>query len=270
MFRFLKNFINKLHPARSLYVAFDSGGKNKPTIVLLHGIAATSKTWDSLIKELDMDEYRVIALDLLGFGKSPKPVSCEYTVDDHVASVHKTLLKLKVRNKPYKIVGHSMGAIISARYCIRYPKEVKKLYLLSLPLYVKDSELHTNISRTRTDFYLNAYEFLSQNKGFTINNSQILRKLLRIDDGIEVTEENWNSFRLSLKNTIIKQDTYNDIRNTKVPIQIIYGALDEFLVQRIVDKLAKFDNVKITKLLAINHFVGSRFAKEVAKIIRSD
>jgi pimeloyl-ACP methyl ester carboxylesterase len=259
-------FLNIFTPTRSLYVAFDSGGRRKPTVVLLHGIAATSKTWDLLIKELDTDAYRVIALDLLGFGKSPKPVACGYNVDDHVASVHKTLKKLRVR-KPYKIVGHSMGAIISARYCRQYPKEIKEVYLLSLPLYLKDSELHTNISRTRTDFYLKAYEFLSQNKDFTIKNSQIIRKLLRIDDGIEVTEENWNSFRLSLKNTIIKQDAYNDIKNTKLPVRIIYGTLDEFLVQKIVDKLATFKNVKITKLQTINHMVGSRFAKEVARQI---
>jgi len=247
-------------------VAFDSGGKNKPTIVLLHGIAATSKTWNSLIKELDTDKYRIIALDLLGFGESPKPIICEYDVNDHVASVHKTIKKLKIK-KPYKMVGHSMGAIILARYGRLYPREIKELYLLSLPLYPKDSELHTNISRTRTDFYLNAYEFLSQNKDFTINNSQILRKLLRIDDGIDVNESNWNSFSLSLKNTIIKQNTYDDIKNIKLPVHIIYGAFDEFLVQETVNKLKVFDNVKITKLQAINHMVGSRFAKEIAKQI---
>lgn len=266
MLKFLKSFLNKLQPVRVLHVAFDSGGRHKPAIVLLHGIAATSKTWDSLIKELDTDKYRVIALDLLGFGESPKPIVCEYDVDDHVASVHKTLKKLRVR-KPYKLVGHSMGAIISARYCRLYPREIKDVYLLSLPLYLKDSELHTNILRTRTDIYLNAYDFLSKNKEFTINNSQILRKLLHISDGIDVNEGNWNSFRLSLRNTIIEQNTYDDIKNIKLPVHIIYGALDEFLVQGVVNKLTEFNNIEITKLQAINHMIGSRFAKEVVKKI---
>ncbi len=270
MFKFLNGLINKFRPGYSLYVAYDSGGRRKPTIVLLHGIAATSKTWDLLIKQLDTDTYRVIALDLLGFGQSPKPITCDYNVDDHVASVRRTLRKLKVR-RPFKIVGHSMGAIISARYCRLYPRDVKRAFLLSPPLYPKDSELHTNISRTRTDLYMNAYDFLSENKDFTINNSQILRKLLRIGDGMEVNEENWYGFRRSLRHTIIKQDAYDDIKNLNMPVNIIYGTLDEFLIQKIVNQLAVSRNVRITKLQTVNHMIGTKFAKEVARqIIESD
>lgn len=266
MFSFLKRIIDRLRPIQPLHVAFDSGDKYKPTIVLLHGIAATSSTWDLLIKELDTKIYRVVALDLLGFGLSPKPKNCKYTVDDHVNYVHKTLIKLKI-SPPYKIIGHSMGSIISARYCLRYPKGIKQIYLLSLPLYLKDNTLHNIISRKQTDFYLNAYQFISQNKKFTITNSQRLRKLFRINDGMKINESTWNSFRLSLLNTIINQDTYSDIESIKIPVHIIYGNMDQFLIQDSVGKLAKFENVKITKLLAIDHTIGSRFAKEVAKLI---
>lgn len=266
MFKFLKTFLSKLKPINTLHVAFDSGDKRKSTIVLLHGIAATSKTWLPLIKELDNGNYRIITLDLLGFGQSPKPNDIGYDVDDHVMSVHKTIRKLRVR-EPFILIGHSMGSIIAARYCYRYSKSVKASYLLSPPLYFRGDKTHTNISRKRTDFYMNAYEFLAQKKKFTIATSRNLRKILRIEDGIDVNEETWNSFRLSLKNTIIKQDTFNDIKNTKLPIHIIYGSLDEFLVQESVNKLSKFDNVKITKLQAVDHLMGSRFAKEVAKQI---
>ena len=266
MFKLFENLLNNLKPIRPLHIAFDSGGKHKPTILLLHGIAATSSTWDFLIKDLDTKKYRVVALDLLGFGLSPKPINCKYTVEDHVNYIHRTLRKLNI-SAPYKIVGHSMGSIISARYCSRYHKGIKEAILLSLPLYLKDSTLHTNISRTQTDFYLNAYQLLSQKKDFTISNSRILRKILRVNDGIEVNEENWNSFRLSLINTIVNQNTYNDIKSLEIPVHIIYGNMDEFLVQDSVNKLSVFNHVKVTKLLAINHAVGLRFAKEVAKLI---
>jgi pimeloyl-ACP methyl ester carboxylesterase len=266
MFKFINGLLNNLWPANYLHVAFDSGGKRKSTVILLHGIAATSKTWDPLIKELDTERYRVISMDLLGFGKSPMPKNCKYRAEDHVKHIHKTIKKLKVR-RPYIIVGHSMGSIIAARYCLLYPKSVKELYLLSLPLYFQDVALHTNISRKQTDFYLNIYQYISQKKEFTITHSQRLRKLLRINDGIDVTEENWDSFRLSLCNTIIKQNTYDDIKNSKVPINIIYGALDQFMVQSNIDKLLMFNNVKITKLLAADHLIGTRFAKKVAEQI---
>ena len=266
MFKLIKRILSSLKPIQTLYVAYDSGGRHKPTIVLLHGIAATSKTWDPLLKELDTKNNRVVVLDLLGFGQSPKPLSLEYNVSDHANYLHNTIMKLKLR-KPYKIVGHSMGAIISAYYCNRYPHEIQEAYLLSLPLYANENELHTNISRTHTDIYLNAYKFLLQNKKFTIDSSQRLRKLLRINDGIDVTEENWNSFKLSLENTIIKQNTYNNIKNAKMPINIIHGTFDEFLVQEVIDKLRVFKHVKITKLNAIDHLLSPRFASQVAKQI---
>lgn len=270
MFRFVRDFLDSFKPTRYLHVAFDSGGRRKPTIVLLHGIAATSKTWDPLIKVLDTDSNRVITLDLLGFGQSPKPENIEYNVDDHAQYIHRTLKKLKVR-KPFKIVGHSMGAIIAAHYCNRYPKEAGAAYLLSLPLYINDSNLHTNISRAHTDIYLNAYKYLMENKQFTITNSARLSKLLRISDGLDVSEENWNSFKLSLANTIINQNAYDDIKNMKIPVYVIHGSFDEFLVQESIEKLKAFKHVKVTKLNAVDHLISPRFASQVAQqIISSD
>jgi len=266
MFRFLKNYIKSFKSTTVLNVAFDSGGRRKPTIILLHGIAATSKTWDPLLKELDTENNRVITLDLLGFGQSPKPTDCEYTVDDHIMYIRDTIRKLHI-HKPYKIVGHSMGAIIAARYSYLFRHEISSQYLLSLPLYIKNGGLHTNISRTHTDIYLNAYKFLAEQKQFTIINSQRLRKLLRISDGVDVNEENWNSFRLSLINTIMNQDTYNDIKDIEIPTNIIFGTFDEFMVQESVSKLAEFKHVKIIKLIAINHLLGPKFASIVAKQI---
>lgn len=266
MSEFIKLFLNKLKPIKLLHVAFDSGGKRKPTIILLHGIAATSNTWNPLIKELDLKKYRVVSIDLLGFGQSPKPFDCKYTIEDHIKYIRKTIKKLKI-TKPYKIVGHSMGSIIAARYGRMYFEEIDKLYLLSLPLYFKDDELHTKISRKHTDLFLKIYDFISQKKKFTISSSQNLRKFLRINDGIEVNDETWDSFRLSLKNTIIKQNTYDDINNIIVPIEIIYGALDQFMVQENISKLAIFSNINVTRLNFVDHSIGARFAKKVSEII---
>lgn len=258
--------MNIFRPVRSLNVTFDSGGFDRPTIVLLHGIAATSKTWEYLIQELDTDKFRVVVLDLLGFGDSPKPVSCNYDVDDHIRYIRSTLKRLEIR-RINKLVGHSMGSIIAARYARYYPKEVNELYLLSLPLYLNDEHPQTYISRRRTDMYLDSYEFLANKKEFTINASKNLRKIFRPIDGGEVTEENWRAFRLSLKNTIINQDAYRDIRDITIPVHVVYGVFDEVLIPESLDRLVAFENVKITRLRNVNHMVGSRYAHEVARII---
>jgi pimeloyl-ACP methyl ester carboxylesterase len=240
--------LKKLKLIRPLHVALDIGDRHNPTIVLLHGIAATSGAWNNLVKDLDDKKYRIIALDLLGFGQSPRPFGCRYDVDDHVVYIRKTLKKLKVR-KPYRMVGHSMGSIIAARYGRLYQKDLKEEYLLSLPIYLDGEHEQTPIARKRTDIYLNAYDFLMQNKRFTMLNSERLQKLLHIgDEVLGVNERNWDSFRLSLKNTIVNQNTYEDIQQTQLPIHVIYGSMDEFLIPE-----ALINSLRLVRLKLLNY-----------------
>jgi len=264
LFKYLKNI---LFPVPALHVAIDIGDKRNKTIVLLHGIAATSKTWDLLVAELGSSKYHIVGLDLLGFGQSPKPTDYDYNVGDHVALVHKTLKKLKIR-RPFVIVGHSMGAIISAHYYTKYPSDIKEMFILSPPLYL-DDDSQTIIARKRTDLYLDAYKFLAEKKDFTISNSQLIRKILLVKDGIDVNQDNWDGFRLSLMNTIIKQNTFKELCGVKIPVQIVYGSLDQLLIQESVNKLAVYKNIEISKLSGVDHTIGKRFAVEVARMINN-
>lgn len=266
--KIIQNLFNILRPIKPLHVGYDIGSKKNPTILMLHGIGATHHTWDGLISNLSTDNYRLIAIDLLGFGDSPMPFNCEYSADDHVKYLRKTIKKLKIK-KPYTIMGHSMGSIIAIRYCKKYPKDIKSAYLLSLPVYLKATK-KSKIANTLTDIYIKAYGLLSQNKDFAIKYSKHLRNILKIEDGLNVDERTWHSFNLSLKNTIIKQHVYNDVKNTKMPMHIIFGALDEFLISKNVYCLDEFKHVSVTKIPAVSHIITTRFAKKVANIVKGD
>lgn len=265
MLSFIKNFFDRIKPIQSLNVGYDSGRRGKPVIIMLHGIGATNQTWDVLINELDVSKYRIITIDLLGAGKSPSPDGCNYYVNDHVKYINKTIKKLHVR-RPFMIVGHSMGSIIAAHYCRLYSKDVDRAILLSLPIYSKENQ-NIKFSHKRTDLYIKAYEFLINNKDLAIKTAKHARNVLRIKDGIFVDDSSWDGFSKSLKNTIIKQKTYDDIEKLSIPIHIIFGALDELLVQENIFELDKFKNVTITKLSGINHMINPRYAKYVAKVI---
>lgn len=269
MSRFVKYIINIFKTKSLLHVAYDSGGRNRPTIVLLHGIAATSKTWDALIDEINLDTYRVIAIDLLGFGQSPKPIFCNYEVNDHVNYLRRTIKKLKIR-KSFIIVGHSMGAIVAARYSRLYQRKIRRSYLISPPIYLDKTFIRSGLSRLRTDMYINAYNFLLENKDFTIKHSQRLRRILHISDGIDINESNWDSFRLSLVNTVIKQNIIDDIGESFIDTRIIYGTLDEFLVPAAIDSLSHLDNVTLVRVGGADHSVGARLAKEIIKQLEAD
>ena len=105
----------------------------KATLLLLHGIGNNSHAWDAVIKKLPKN-IRVIAIDLLGFGQSPKPKIIEYNAYQQARCVIRTYLSL---GSPKKIiiVGHSLGALVGVELAKRYPLLVQSLILVSPPFY---------------------------------------------------------------------------------------------------------------------------------------
>ncbi len=115
-----------------------SGNPDKPTIIMLHGYMASTQYFKHIRKQLEAD-YRIVALDLLGFGRSPKP-RLGYTYADHIAAIHNTLDHLGV-DKPFTLLGHSMGALIALRYATQYQDSISKLILFNPPLFTDTSQM---------------------------------------------------------------------------------------------------------------------------------
>ena len=105
-----------------------------PIVVLLHGLNSDATDWQPVIDDFPMD-YRIIAVDLLGYGESPKPVDIDYSCADHVAAIHNTLAKLDLGDQ-FLLVGYSLGGDIALNYAATYPEEVRRLFLLSAPFYL--------------------------------------------------------------------------------------------------------------------------------------
>lgn len=89
------------------------GDPDKPQVVLLHGIATNSTIWRHTIRLLSQD-YRVVTIDLLGHGKSPKPDDVAYTTELHADSIALTL-RARGLNARSAFVGFSIGALITAK-----------------------------------------------------------------------------------------------------------------------------------------------------------
>jgi len=156
-----------------LHVAGDEG--DGPVVVLVHGIASSSVTFQNLVPLLE-PTHRVISIDILGFGRSPVPPDADYTIEEHVASLHATLRALKVRE--FVLVGHSLGSLIVSRYAADHPAGITRLVLVGPPVYGSPNEIGDRRVRSRVSAYLRAYEFLRANKEFTIFNASVLARML--------------------------------------------------------------------------------------------
>ena len=114
-----------------LHVAVDQG--SGPAVVLIHGIASSYVTFENVVPLLD--DHRVIAVDLLGFGGSPAPPASTYTLEEHVDYLSRTLSRLRIP-EPFVLVGHSMGSLIASRYASTRSSKLRGLVLVSPPVYL--------------------------------------------------------------------------------------------------------------------------------------
>ncbi|HZI05693.1 MAG TPA: alpha/beta hydrolase, partial [Archangium sp.] len=99
------------------------------TVLFIHGLGSYLKFWRYQLDAFAAQGYRVIAVDLPGYGKSDKPASFPYTMEAMGDAVHEFAQKLGVR-QPI-LVGHSMGGQTSLSYALRYPEDVKAIVLTS-------------------------------------------------------------------------------------------------------------------------------------------
>jgi pimeloyl-ACP methyl ester carboxylesterase len=246
-----------------LHIAGDVG--EGPVVVLVHGIASSAATFTKLIPLLS-DRYRCVSIDLLGFGGSPAPEGATYTIEEHVAAIHETIDSLRLR-APFVLVGHSLGSLLSARYAAVHPEQVSRLVLVSPPVYLSPTEISDPRARLQVGTYLRVYEFMRANKAFTMSTAARVSQLFQLKDALEVTERNWVPFMLSLQNCIESQTTVSDIAAVRVPIDVVYGAQDQFIAPGTMRIIEKMRHVTMHRVEVNDHLVRKRLAREVAKVI---
>ena len=99
----------------------------KRSILILHGWGRNLIEWVSMAKLLP-SEYRVILLDLPGFGNSSRPVNSDFDLLDYVSFVEEFLRKKGIKDT--NLLGHSFGGKIAIVLASR-SKIITNLFLIS-------------------------------------------------------------------------------------------------------------------------------------------
>jgi pimeloyl-ACP methyl ester carboxylesterase len=86
------------------------GPRDAPALVLIHGLASSTRSWDLLVPLL-ADSYRVVRIDLLGHGRSAKPAGDGYAIPQQAVRVGAALDRLGVRHAV--LLGHSTGGMVA-------------------------------------------------------------------------------------------------------------------------------------------------------------
>jgi pimeloyl-ACP methyl ester carboxylesterase len=225
---------------QALQMAYLDVAPEKPngrSVVLLHGKNFSAAYWARTIAALNAGGFRVIAPDQIGFGKSSKPQSYQFSFVALAAQTAALLDKLGIARAA--IVGHSMGGMLAARFALLYPDRTERLVLVD-PLGLEDYGAYLG-ARTVDDWYarektqtpekLREYMRRAYFDGVW---KEEYDDLLRLPAGWMLHRDYarvaWDAALTS--DMIVTQPVVHDLERLTVPTLIIVGARDHTAVGR--------------------------------------
>jgi pimeloyl-ACP methyl ester carboxylesterase len=100
-------------------------GGSGPPIVLVHGLGGRAEDWVNLMPQLVHAGHRVYALDLLGYGRSARPLDAAYSIPQEAGIVEKFIAIQKLDRTD--LAGWSMGGWIAMRVALDEPERIRRL-----------------------------------------------------------------------------------------------------------------------------------------------
>lgn len=253
-----------------LHVGDDTHVQNPTvTIVFVHGLANSHAMWKPVIDLMRGTDARIMSVDLLGFGKSPKPEWQTYSALVHAKSLRRTLRAHSVSG-PVIIVGHSLGSLVAVKYAQLYPSHIQSLLLCSPPFYKETVTTERRIVvPTADDVYRQVYSYGRNRVDVARKIAAIVKRAKLVDPGFTVDDETLPAIIGSLEMSIENQTSLQDAETITIPMHIIYGRFDVFVIRRNLRSLEKnHDTVSVETIMAGHELTSSKvYVKRIAEVL---
>lgn len=235
-----------------LKVALDNKVKHpRLTVVFLHGISATSETWRTTIRQFsansDLKGVRMVALDLLGFGKSLQSNWLDYDYLDYEKALENSLKKLKITS-PVVLVGHSMGSLIAADFTVNFQSafDIVGLILVSPPVLMSE-ELAKLPDKVYTKSYGSLYKLAKDEPAI-----EVVANFVQRFSSFSSRYIKTPAFDRSMDNIILNSHNYKTYTKIKLPTLIIHGHFDPLVMRSNLKKIAT-NNSHVRFVSVIGH-----------------
>lgn len=243
------------------------------TILLLHGFTGSKETWGSLISKLERN-YHVIAIDLLGHGKTDCPINDErYRMEFAAKDLHDFLVKKQIDS--VHLLGYSMGGRLALYFALAYPTKIKSLMLESCTAGLKTE--NEKLARIEQDNHLSS---MILNEGIEVfvnywENIPLFatQKNLTSESQQKIKQGRLNQSPIGLSNSLkgmgtgIQPSLWNDLNQFKKPTLLVCGEYDEkfcLIMGKMNEKLEKSEIIKIPH---VGHAIHVEESEKFATIV---
>lgn len=212
-------------------------GEGRPMLIL-HGWKSNSERWQKTAELLAAANVQAIIPDLPGFGKSQEPLSA-WSLDAYVQWLADFCAQVPELKDHFYLAGHSFGGALAAKFAIKYPQKVQKVFLISAAC-VRQVKISKKMW-WRASKVVKLFSFVP---GYSIFRKGFYKYILRKTDYLQV-----DGVMKGIYLKGISEDLSHKINFLKVPVVIIWGGKD---TSTPIDQ-ARFINHKIynSKLIII-------------------
>jgi pimeloyl-ACP methyl ester carboxylesterase len=239
-----------------------------PVVVFVHGFCESKDIWIPFAEKLSTN-YRVVCLDLPGFGESildKDPISMEWFSDE----VQQLMKLLSIHT--FTFVGHSLGGYVGLAYAEKYSQHLSGLCLFHSTGYADSDE--RKINRDKTIAFIHKYgtDMFTQSfiePLFLLKNRQALKNEIAELKSIakQSSEKGIIATTVAMRD---RADRTHVLASIKIPVLIIGGKNDATIPISKLEELSQLSSViQLAEIEDCGH-MGMYEQKEKTFIVLSE
>ena len=245
-------------------------------VIFLHGVGASGRYWYAVADRLTDVDSRLYLVDLLGFGRSPKP-DVLYRPTDHLAALDHWRSSAGLADEPFVLIGHSVGAIFAAQWALHAP--VAGLILVGLPVYDDPVEVRRHLSELSAINRLTlGASPLGQAVCSVMCHTRPLWQLLApyLAPGVppqvarDAVQHTWTSLSGTLDHCIFGVGSEQRRLLTGIPVVLIHGTADRSApIENVRQLVARSGGPRLVELAGGGHDLPLSHPDEIAREVRA-
>ncbi len=240
--------------------------KDRPTVLLLHGLSSNHTAWFELMETLDKNGINSLAPDLRGHGFSDKTKKKEL----YKFPVFKNDVELIVKKEGLDgvhLIGYSFGGYIGMDFAAANPLSAKSLILISAnhvnPLKYTPFSFLTPAAHALLDTLAllliwqkrEQYHYFDQRDPYGYWESTL--------KGLTTMPLSINFWMLS---EVLRLNLKNSVDKIKCPTLIMHGKNDPFVTEAEVnDMAAKISDCRVVHLEDSGHYLALHYQEKIAE-----